>query len=176
MHQCSGQWMTDSLQYLKPSHFYNHNSWEKWTYIVSYYRKKVFSDEIACSFSVFNTIKMVLPPQVIMGGFKKILLFLTAQCCASHSRKNTTLKLSDATLFWYCHDIYGLTWFAFLQITNVSWIFMQYWKVEKDPLTCLRLVCYTSWVKWWIESVDFFQTFFLDKYFFIAHFNLEQSL
>ena len=69
----SVQWTVNDepLQYLKPSHFYNHNSWEKWTYIVSYYRKKVFSDEIACSFSVFNTIKMVLPPQVIMGGFKK---------------------------------------------------------------------------------------------------------
>ena len=34
---------------------------------------------IASSFSVCNTIKMVLPPQVIMGGFKKLLLFLAAK-------------------------------------------------------------------------------------------------
>ena len=95
----SVQWTVNDepLQYLKPSHFYNHNSWEKWTYIVSYYRKKVFSDEIACSFSVFNTIKIVLPPQVIMGGFKeKLLLFLTARCYtpSRHTQTRSILKPS----------------------------------------------------------------------------------
>ena len=36
-------------------------------------------------------------------------------------------------------------------------------------MTCLGLVCYTSWVKPWSKAMDFLQTFFLDKYFFIAH-------
>ena len=140
MHQCSGQWMTDSLQYLKPSHFYNHNSWEKWTYIVSYYRKKVFSDEIACSFSVFNTIKMVLPPQVIMGGFKK-----NSFCFWPHNAVLLTLgwilhsncqmqPYSDiAMIFMGSHD---LRFYRLLMFHEFSWsiekLSKQYWNRVPD--------------------------------------------
>ena len=35
--------------------------------------------------------------------------------------------------------------------------------IEVGSLTCLGLVCYTSWVKRWSKAMDFLQTFFIDK-------------